>query len=493
MSTVVSKCETISTEIAEYLKKYIESNKGFVIRSFYGESFALSLLASKNILDSNVFNILIEEYQKKNKLDPEFHWEFNNYAFLNFLKRHNDEKIKSLVFPLSFKGTKCTNWTLLRSVSSIMGKYQNSEAVLEAKEKILKYQKKSGQILDDLGVSSFQYHCFSAAMIYELYELTNDVEFLNSFELAVAFISNFILPNGQSLYIGRGQEQSFGIGALIYILAIRLKLKHSDEVYSQLCAVVSFLEKHQRSNGSFPLVLTGIEPLAPEDVKVKDSRFAGWYPYNNFFDYLPFMGFFIDKAVSVLNSLPIKDISFNFTQRNYSDDQFLKIVNDKYIAVLAKPGGYWSNDLFLPLIYTKDKLLTPLIGGEQFQDSIYSDEMLSFPIILNSKIRFRKYGVSFFWGDVILWLSPFGIVCRKYRFESNFIKINTTILSIFKSFNTYMFNHELVQVDKYKLISSDLVVKSNSPLSFYKKGYSASGESKVYVSDKNAEIIMEIL
>ena len=112
-----------------------------------------------------------------------------------------------------------------------------------ARNKIKRFQLGSGLILDDPGVKSFQYHCFSIAMIGEIYISTNDKIFLKSFSKGIDFILNFILPNGCTLYIGRGQEQSFGYGALIYILSLYFKFFNDTKTISYINIIFNYLQK----------------------------------------------------------------------------------------------------------------------------------------------------------------------------------------------------------------------------------------------------------
>jgi hypothetical protein len=97
-----------------------------------------------------------------------------------------------------------------------------------------------------------------------------------------------MLMDGSMLWLGRGQEQIFGYGALIYALEyVNRKIQPLPEKNLQQLQehVLSF----QRPDGSFPLVLRRREP------EMAKSNFTlhppGWYGYNTIYDYQPFLAY----------------------------------------------------------------------------------------------------------------------------------------------------------------------------------------------------------
>ena len=496
MNNLASDCKRISQDIAQYLVGYLNENKSFKLRSFYGESFALNLIQRHGLLTVELKKILINEYKIKNKENPEFHFEFNNYAFSDLLNRESDQEISSLYQPLKFKGTKCTNWTLLRSNVRFAEREDIKIALQETKDKIHLFQQKNGLILDDIGVKSFQYHCFSAAMLIEIFDRTCDQEIHQAFLKAVAFIRNFILSNGDTLYIGRGQEQSFGLGVLIYILSRYFEETKKQEVLRELQSVLTFIKKFQYSTGAFPLVFTGNEKEVPSDVDMLSVQFCGWYPYNNFFDYLPFMGFFLHKSYEILSklTLPLSEISeIGFLHKDYRDDAFIKVHKTKYTAILSLPGGYWTNDLPFPLILYKNQFITPVLGGEQFQKSLYTYESLSLPITKIGKISWRKFGRGFFLGNTLLWFSPFGILCRSFKFEEERIVVNNFSVGWVPSEQNFSFLSKSQRIDDRHLKSDCMEAIFSSDIHSIKKGHSASGELQIVKTKMNVKVNLEIM
>lgn len=450
---------------------WLQEKDSFNSRTFYGEAFSLAFLHRMGLLDKNIKNKLIKLLESLDRLDPEFHWEFNNYALLDYYINSKDENIKEYIYPLKFKNTKCTNWTLLRSVVKIMAKDDIKIAIKEAKMKINKFQLKSGLILDAPGVKSFQYHCFSMAMIGEIYEHTQDIFFKNSFLKGVGFIRNFILLNGEALYIGRGQNQSFGYGALIYILSLAYKLTNDKTLLGDIERVVNFVSKFQRRDGSFPLMMNGIEKNIPKIIDLQNEEFVGWYPYNNYFDYLPFMGFFIAKAHKILKVLDISEIKYK-KNKEYRDKSFIKVVKQKYEAVLSKPGGYWTNDMPIPYVVANGKNITPCYGGEQFQKSLYSMEGIPLPYFEKFQKSIRWLSISFFKKYTLWVISPLGIMKRKFIFEEDFIDIETKVFSFFT------FKHIYLSLNEDRDIFS-----SSDNLNFSGYEYSASGKLKKLICD----------
>lgn len=496
MINLAEECKKKSSDIANYLIEYLNENKSFKLRSFYGESFALNLIDRHGKLTSELRDLLINEYKIKNKGDTEFHFEFNNYAFSDLVHRtQGDNHYASLYQPLKFKGTTCTNWTLLRSNVRLAEKIDAEKATRELQDKINHFQLKSGLILDDPGVKSFQYHCFSAAMLIEIFEKNKDPKVYNAFIRAVEFIRQFILKNGEALYVGRGQEQSFGLGVLIYILSKYYTETKNEQALGEIASILNFISKFQYTSGAFPLVFTGREKENPQNVDMRSTDFCGWYPYNNFFDYLPFLGYFLHKAYEVLEKLNLDSNYINpeKLKLDYRDSSFIRVNKEKYTAIISLPGGYWTNDLPFPLVMYKEKFITPMLGGEQFQKSLYSDQDLSLPITKWRGISWRKFGRGYLLKNTLIWISPFGILYRKYRFFDTRVDVSNTSLCWFPSEQSFSFLDSFEKSGSHQLKDENVLVHFSSKIRSIKKGYSAMGELNIIRSGMNVNISMELL
>lgn len=492
MNELILELKKQSQDIAKFIDHFLVNHQGFASRTFYAETFTLDLLIRHQLLDDENELLLLGAYRQKDKTDPQFHHEFNNYALADAsaLKRR---KYDSFYRPLIFKGTKCTNWTLLREVVKL-GQGEGSVSLI--KQKLKKMQKPSGLIMDDPGVHSFQYHCFSATLMYEAYVLTKDDELKKSFVSAVNFIKNFILPNGDSLYIGRGQEQSFGYAALLYALAGHYELSGDSQSISEMQKVFAYLIKFRRPDGSYPLVLNTEENAIAKDVDLKDPQFKGWYAYNNYFDYLAFLGVYLDKAHLTLKNAGLPGELSAKVNISYRDADYRKFATVKYVAIWARPGGYWTNDLTFPLICYKKKIQTPCLGGEQFVDSLYSEGELSFPFIEHNfkKWSWRKLGLGKWIGNTLLWLSPWGVWKKKLTIRQDSILIETQLWTFFSAHDRLTLDHSTKQTSENTLISNDLKITSDRPMVFVREGLCAKGKTHTYkIEGKKNKLNIELL
>ncbi|MRS01742.1 hypothetical protein EG832_00705 [bacterium] len=478
--------------ISYFLKEKLDGKGAFPGRTFYGETFTLALFALSGIETQVKSGCMLERYERMDRSAPEFHWEFNNYALLIYRDLTGDSRVDRLVFPLRMKGTTCTNWTLLRFVSECLADGDHKKLAGEACQLLNNRQLPSGLILDDKQVKSFQYHCFSAAMIYELYLLTGDFLLRDRFLRAVVFIRRFILNNGEALYIGRGQNQSFGYGTLIYILACAYKLTRDATLLDQLELVVSYLKSYRREHGNFPLVIGGGEKRIPEAVSLIDPEFAGWYPYNNYYDYLPFLGFFLAKAAAVLESNVIGPVQ-RYSAGDYNDPDFRIVRRNKYTAVLSRPGGYWTNYLAIPYVMGSERLM-PCYGGEQFQDSLYDERMLGLPYFPTFHRSISWKAMSRFVGNSLCIASPLGIMRRHFRFLEDAIEIRSRVVSMFSSQHIYAVLDETCQISETRLSHpKGLEIQSSNHLVFIGYGYSACGRLKLFSTDSGESYLKLVI
>lgn len=491
VTSILSHLEACAGKISTTLTNVVERKVFSQFRNFYGESFALAFLSMRNELNESVRDELLSLYERKDFDHSEFHWEFNNYAFSHFelLTESSYTKWRA---PLRFKNTPCTNWTALRAnVKTRLSTEDETEAREELIDLIEKRQLSNGLIQDDPGVKSFQYHCFSTVMLGELYLQTKDPRFYSLWKDAAEFIIPMILPNGDGNYIGRGQLQSFGYAALVYLLAQYGVWEKSvtslvllDDVLSLISkSFVRYDDRDTLSGLDFlPLTLNGREGVPPTLHSMNDDAYLGWYPYNNYFDYFPFTGFFIQKTICLLRES--RDLLFPLGDRlreipAYDDEHFLVYKAEKYWAIISRPDGYWSNDLLFPLIYDMEeaRCITPLCGGEQFQESLYHLNDLPSPHWKSRTFRWRSR--SYLYRNWLFLFSIWGISLYRYRFEQNSIEISEYILSLFPFKGTIAIdenwgrNKDQFFCGKWRLISS-------SPLSFLRTVFSASGASKLY-------------
>ena len=409
---MIYQLEIMREMITKYLKNAI-SDGDLNERSYYGESFAaLSLLLTEDGKNEPFAETYLKLYKKKDKSVENFHWEFNNYALMKIRAMDKVKDIHTYLYPLHFKGTPCTNWTLLRAVCLAMeGDIERACEIAE--KKIISAQEESGLIKDEENVESLQYHAFSALLLYELYELTGKKSYKERFIRAVYFSSNFVLSNGCSLFIGRGQEQIFGYGCLLYILTQGYLETGSKKMIFCLERVVKYIGSFCNNEGEvpLPLVLNRFEKNSKLTLEATDIRHLGWYPYNNYSDYIAFFCYYLSRTINLIKAAGINEIQEYLGEDNteeyieFKNRRYLVVKKKKYEAVLAVGGGYWTNDLQFPLIVANERVITPCYGGEQYAESLYSREQSPMP-----------------WGKISY---PYG---RGIMLVKNFIK---TIIGIF--------------------------------------------------------------
>ncbi len=476
--------------IVGFLKRRIGEHGGFGARSFYGESFTLALLAMRGELDNAAKEVLICSFDGIDKEDSQFHWEFNNYAFLHYLEYDCDEQIERLLKPLRFKGTGCTNWTLLRNRTRLLADPKDKQAVDESIVLLGIHQDVSGLIWDEPGVKSLQYHCFSLAMIGEISEVTGDVLLREAFCKGLQFIRRFILANGMSLYIGRGQEQIFGYSSLVYLLAQAVSFLDDTTIWNDIRRVVGYIRQFVRSDGGLPLVLRHGETYVPTIVDLFDKRTVGWYSYNNYFDYLPFCAFFLDKSYRLLEKMEEPIDVPQYTQGgDYSDRNFVCIRRDCYEAVMSCPGGYWTNDMAMPYIVKDGKALLPCYGGEQCHPSLYSVIDLAIPYVPAIGKSFRQKAWATIGPSTMLLVSPLGVVRRKYIFDEKVIRVCTRVYSPLPVRQPLVLFDSCRQLSSTEFECEECIIRTDTPVMFSREAYCAQGKCMVYeTNNKNAEV-----
>ena len=483
---VVDQLRAITIPLANYLKNWIQQQQKLGSRTFYGEAFSLAFLSQQRMLSDAERQQLIDLYFKHDFSDPQFHWEFNQYALRNYLKTSTEDRIKQHLAQARYKGTPCANWSLLRFNTQLLAG-ENATIILQDTHRVLKTsQVPSGLILDEPHVRSFQYHCFSLAMLAEIYEQTGDMACYRSFIKGVNFILPFILRDGNTLYVGRGQEQSFGYSSLIYCLATAYSWTSCATYLDKLEQVASYLKSFQKSDGSLPLVLNRVEAIdAQRPLDLMSPSYAGWYGYNNYFDYLPFTGFFLGKSINQLATTPQCLTKESPVYNAYQNGDYVVVKQENYDAVLAKPGGAWSNDLAMPYIRYKGKPITPCYGGEQGVHSLYHKIDLPLPLILSCNKLIRNMSFVSFSSNCLRIISPLGYMQRRFHFEASSIHTTSSVRTPFRFFHQFLFFSEVHQISPYSFDGPGYWITANRPLEYSREAYCALGPLKVYTSSSS--------
>jgi hypothetical protein len=250
-------------------------------------------------------------------------------------------------------------------------------ASLEARAALARYARR-GLIADRPGVRSFAYHAFCGALLVDLWRNLGAPWAGRAAVEAARFLAPFVLSNGDTLYVGRGQEQIFGYGALLYLFEAAQDMTGEGEFGELAGRVFARVMRFQRRDGSFPLVLReGEEP----DPWVPDATRPGWYGYNRYADYLPFLGGMMLKAGKTAGvgtpalqrpqapgcaagvGTPALQMA-GFGDPTLQRADFVIVRKARYTAVLARPGGAPTNDLAFPYVCVDGESLFPCYGRE---------------------------------------------------------------------------------------------------------------------------------
>lgn len=281
------------------------SNGGYPDPASWGYAFTLlaALEQNSSLVSNRLANAALDELVKQDKTTNNFSWEFVVYAW-NRSCNICGELDRSLV-PYGEKGTRMVNWTLLRQLNRFHAKKKTFRArcIVWGVRKL--FTLPDGQILDEFKTRSLQYHAFCLFVVLELYQVSNEQALKEWLVRGLIFSLDNALTDGVALYIGRGQEQIFGYGALLMVGEYALKkwpeCLHVEHV-TALSRITGYLLSFQRDNGSFPLVLNSDQPEC-EQVTFKHHNPHGWYGYNTLYDYQPFLAYCLLRAQKFKNGL----------------------------------------------------------------------------------------------------------------------------------------------------------------------------------------------
>lgn len=285
-----------------YLSSQMRPSQGYPEQPSWGNAFTVALAVS---MEQGRLSALgseaLRQLQKQDQAHPNFPWEFVVHA-MQWTRRHAVDGLPASLLVSHAKGTRMFNWFLLRQVNQgLMPGAGDGACSLRRSWILLKlraarpvYTNSQGLILDELRTRSLQYHAFCLYLLCELADQFPRVGFLRAWLLDGArCAAGHVLADGTALWLGRGQEQVFGYGALLYALEYVHRRVHplSEEVMDRVQArLLSF----QREDGSFPLVLR--RPCGEPAQACFADRPAGWYGYNTLYDYLPFLAFMMVRA-----------------------------------------------------------------------------------------------------------------------------------------------------------------------------------------------------
>lgn len=276
--------------LVQHLTEKLDKKNGYPDQPSWGYAFSY-LLAKQS--DSPDFSELAKKalihLEQQNHRHPNYSWEFVVFAIQKLKKQHKFNEVNSLD-NYHEKGTRMFNWFLLRNVNKMFCEKFTIFDKVKFYIGLHLFQNKEGLILDEFKTRSLQYHAFCLFILAHIIEQQpKNIIVRKRFLAGVKCATNHILEDGTSIYVGRGQEQIFGYGSLIYALEFcNAYVEPLDEdILNKLTnKVVNF----QREDGSYPLVLRKRQP-ENRDECFKSTHPDGWYGYNTLYDYQPFLGY----------------------------------------------------------------------------------------------------------------------------------------------------------------------------------------------------------
>jgi hypothetical protein len=342
--------------IAVYLAERQRPNGSFPGPDHYGVASALWLWSQFGV---DFARQLDRAWTRLRDHPPADYGEFNAYALLHCRQRLGERPVDSVIRGLRLAGRHSANWMLLRAVCrALPGPWLSPHrARLEARAALI-WHCRRGFIEDRPGVRSFGYHAFCGALLADLWQAQGFRWAGRAAARAAGCLAPFVLPNGDALYLGRGQQQIFGQGALLYLLEAARGLDNDPGHAPAAERAFRRMMRFQRRDGSFPLVLR--EGEEPEPWRPDPSR-PGWFSYNRYADYLPFLGCMLLKAASA-DLPPVGEAA---PPARPPQPGLRSVSKGRYTAVYGAPGGPPTNELSFPYLSVDGESLFPCYGREE--------------------------------------------------------------------------------------------------------------------------------
>jgi len=395
-SSRIELANSISTSvdsIASFLAVSQKSDGNFPTKTYYGEAYAVSLWNSYGEKYANEVHQSLDAISNWESLDgtlqknERFIWEFVVHALTDPLIGPVDDP------DLIERWKECphmvTNYRLMRYISRLRtGRQSKRSSVIKALWTTFHPPSsgkkwpddRSGFIKDRHQDYSIQYHAFSASLLFDIWRNASSKAILKRFIRAAEILRELQLPNGDIIFAGRGQRQTFGHASAIFVFSAAYSVTNEERYLTAAERSWSYMAEYQREDGSYPLVLNTNEPDFPTGKPdITKPGLFGWYEYNDFFDYLPFAGWMLRRSAMVLANKPESIIKS--PKHILPTPQFDRVDCDNYSAVLSRPYAHRNNGLPLPRICFKNESVTPCGGGEQYTPSIYDSRAISLPLI----------------------------------------------------------------------------------------------------------------
>jgi len=373
----------MAERIADYLSWHQREDGTFPARDFYGKGFSALLWSHFGDRYGKETDLALKaiEGEPKSRTGPgKYHFEFNRFALAKM--GLSVERLNDILQGERYADTTVANWMLLRAWCRLVTGHRLSRLLGrgEVVAVLFWFRSRGGVIEDQRKAFTSQYHAYCVAL---LGELDRDIWKGKNRRIQRALIEGadviaaLVLPGGQCNYMGRGSLQSFGYAAAILAFAHAFRTSQQHKYLLLIEEVASYLSSYQRKDGSIPLVLStfGRVEGPPDKVDQSSPAYAGWYTYNNFYDYLPFTGALLMLAHKILkgqNEGKETDSIRVGRDRGVAKGDVtslgrdIKVIRSEYyVAVVSAPNRIWASSQPLPYLAVRGTYPLPCYGGEQ--------------------------------------------------------------------------------------------------------------------------------
>lgn len=305
------------------------------------------------------------QYPPSGMSEPEYHWEFKNLALIHALALIGDQlpsalylRLRTAILNWRNLNIDSANWIAMRAVSyqaryAYFGNARDQWRSRLELALLLAIQTPEGFIPDRPTSYTMQYHAYVLSLLALHHRLTGSQRVRASLLRGIRFVADFIDPDGDFNYFGRGQRQVKGYACLILALSDAATLcgnpEESRRYYSLRTRVFRFLEQYRRPEGCFPLVLNH-----------SPDRW-GWYSYNRLGDYLSLCGvwLFLASLVDDKTSEPLPQTTY---AKCYPRLGFAVVSKPSWFASIAVGGIDLAEPVGLMHMWPKGPVC---LGGPQ--------------------------------------------------------------------------------------------------------------------------------
>lgn len=386
--------------IDAYLREVLvslDSNGWFEEQDHYGRAFALASLILTGQGDSDEAKVLLANVSSLT--GPE---ETHHHEFIRFAAHLCSGGVIGVQHPVKipltprFRGTRVANWVLLRSVVLRLDGRRIRANLLALSVRLVFSRR--GWIFDDRKGFSLQYHLFSSALIGLLCRSHEAPAWQECWFREVFDASLQLTRCGrEKIFVGRGALQIFGYASMFLLGVLGNRVLGAPEGLVMANNALDHLGLNVPGSTS-PLVINNLAQAPPSEFDLLDERFAGWWSYNRWADYIPFTTALLALGCQLLDAqgslhVPCKgppqamrltSVPGPFRSFSAGSEEYLVSLPNNRIYAGALPLPYRLGSQGTPF---------PILGGEQRKPALTTRESYPLPIKRGEQQYFldRKY------------------------------------------------------------------------------------------------------